>query len=172
VSAVAFGELRNSAILDGGGQDLFYVGIHLSRLLSHIFYAPKILVRSLADLFRRKLITTMKASPLGFTFLFLTPVVATLCGSATEGLTGLGEEIALTALGKLAIVEFSASVSYTSLPVGKLLVAWRLYLSKRSYDRLSHSILVSRVVKQVLRPTSRSSPPANSRLYSLTTLVF
>jgi hypothetical protein len=121
----------------------------------------------------------MKASPLGFAFLFLTPVVATLCGSATEGLTGLGEEIALTALGKLAIVEFSASVSYTSLPVGTLrcsgmfaVFGCSLRLCERSFDHVSHSILASCAVKQVLRPTSRSSPPANSPPYSLTTLVF
>lgn len=50
-------------------------------------------------------------------FLLFDPISATLCETITEGLTGIGEEFTFSS--KLSIVDFSASVTYTTLAQGK-----------------------------------------------------
>lgn len=63
----------------------------------------------------------MKATALSvyfalYSLLLLHPIAATLCETTTEGLTGIGEEFPFAS--KLSIVEFSASVTYTTLAQG------------------------------------------------------
>ena len=63
----------------------------------------------------------MKVSPLLLATTFTTlvqPIAAALCPLTTEGLSGLDTEYAFTDLNKLNVLDFSATVTYTTLPAG------------------------------------------------------
>ena len=47
------------------------------------------------------------------------PIAAALCPLTFEGLSGLDTEYSFTALGKLNVLSFSATVTYATLPSGK-----------------------------------------------------
>lgn len=47
------------------------------------------------------------------------PIAASLCALSTEGLSGLDTEYSLTTLGKLNVLTYSATVTYTDLPAGE-----------------------------------------------------
>ena len=59
------------------------------------------------------------AATTGLLLSVFNPALATLCPLSTEGLTGLNEVISLPTLGKLSVIDFSATVSYTTIAAGK-----------------------------------------------------
>lgn len=74
--------------------------------------------------------------------LLFPPTAATLCETTTEGLTGIGEAFSFPS--KLSIVEFSASVTYTTLEQGKIdsfLLPFRLCSCLFSLIHFTHSFI-------------------------------